>query len=158
MACKVLENLVKAGITFKTALKITNSALMAKSEDEFLATVDLLCADLFTGNVNLLKAGAPLTLLRKNDNVVKYAPSSLPIGILNDINIACCEELLTQDDRVLMFSDGAVSQGDEWLAYELAGWTCESAQDFASYLLDKATKNKTFDDDITIVAMRVLEC
>ncbi len=158
MACKVMESLVKAGINFKTALKITNSALMAKSEDEFLATVDLLCADLFTGNVNLLKAGAPLTLLRKNDNVVKYAPSSLPIGILNDINIANCEELLTQDDRVLMFSDGAVSQGDEWLAHELAGWTCESAQDFVNYLLDKATKNKTFDDDITIAAMRFLGC
>lgn len=158
MTCKVLESLVKAGINFKTALKITNSALMAKSEDEFLATVDLLCADLFTGNINVLKAGAPLTLLRKNDKVVKYAPSSLPIGILNDINIANCEELLTKDDRVLMFSDGAVSQGDEWLAYELAGWTCESAQDFASSLLDKATKNKNFDDDITIAAMKVLEC
>ena len=158
MTCEMMKNLIKSGINFVPALKITNSALMVKSEDEFLATVDLFCADLFTGNVNMVKAGAPLTLLRKNDKVVKYSLSSLPIGILKDINVANCEEILTKDDRVLMFSDGAISQGDDWLAYELAGWTCEDAQSFADYLLEKAIKNKKFDDDITIVAMKMLEC
>ncbi len=157
MTCKVMENLIKAEINFQTALKITNSALMVKSEDEFLSTVDLFCADLFTGNINLLKAGAPLTFLRKNDKVIRYFESSLPIGILKDINVASYNDILTSDDRVLMFSDGALSQGDKWLEDELSGWTCEDSQTFAEYLLKKAKKNKKFDDDITIVAMKMFD-
>ena len=156
MTCKVMESLIKAEINFQTAIKITNSALMVKSEDEFLTTVDMFSADLFTGNINLMKAGAPLTFLRKNDKVVRYFQSSLPIGILKDVSIASCDNILTSDDRVLMFSDGALSQGDKWLADELAGWTCEDSQAFAEYLLDKAKKSKRFDDDITIVSMKML--
>lgn len=159
MTCQVMETLVKAGINFRTAVKITNSALLIKSEDEFLATLDMFCIDLFNGNINIIKAGAPLTLLRKNGNIIRSAKSSLPIGILNEINISNYNDILSKDDRVLMLSDGAISQGDDWLKDEMKNWNDEDAQSFAEYIVDKALKNKDekFDDDITVLAMKMID-
>ena len=37
LACKIMESLIKSGMSFFTAAKITNSALRVKSEDEVLS-------------------------------------------------------------------------------------------------------------------------
>lgn len=159
MACRLMENLIKSGINFATAAKITNSALRVKSEDEFLATLDIFCMDLFSGDVNLLKAGAPLTFLKKNDKVVRVAQASLPIGILKEVNLSEYTDILTTDDKILIVSDGAVSHSDEWLEIELKNWTDEDAQNFANSIIEKILADKTedFDDDITVIAMKVVE-
>ncbi len=52
MATGVMEMLLKAGIGFDCALRIVNSALIAKSGDESLATVDVAMFDLFSGKRN----------------------------------------------------------------------------------------------------------
>lgn len=159
MACQVMETLIKSGISFKTAVRITNSALLIKSEDEFLATIDMLCIDLFNGNTDIVKAGAPLTILRKNGKIVRHAKSSLPIGILKEINVSIDKNVLSKDDRVLMLSDGAISGGDDWLLNEIKNWKDEDAQSFADYIVEKAVKNKDekFDDDITVLAMKMVD-
>ena len=157
MACKVMENLIKSGINFFTAAKITNSALLVKSEDEVLATLDVLSVDLFSGTINLLKAGAPLTFLKKNDTVIRCAPSSLPIGILKEINVAECNDVLTDGDRILMVSDGAISDGDEYLEDMLSNWCEENSQSFADSVVKKILNNKRsdFDDDVTVIAIKL---
>lgn len=159
MACQVMETLIKSGISFKTAVRITNSALLIKSEDEFLATLDVFCIDLFNGNVDIIKAGAPLTLIRKNGEIIKTDKPSLPIGILQDINISTDSDVLSKDDRVLMLSDGAISQGDEWLEDEIKNWQDEDAQSFSEHIVSTALKNKDekFDDDITVLAMKMVD-
>lgn len=159
MACKVMENLIKSGINFFTAAKITNSALLVKSEDEVLATLDVLSVDLFSGTINLLKAGAPLTFLKKNDTVIRCAPSSLPIGILKEINVAECNDVLTDGDRILMVSDGAISDGDEYLEDMLSNWCEENSQSFADSVVKKILNNKSsdFDDDVTVIAIKLFD-
>lgn len=159
MACKVMENLIKSGINFCTAAKITNSALLAKSEDEVLATLDVLSVDLFSGATNLLKAGAPLTFLKKNDMVIRCAPSSLPIGILKEINVAECNDVLTDGDRILMVSDGAISDDDEYLEDMLSNWCEENSQSFANSVVKKILNNKSpdFDDDVTVIAIKLFD-
>ena len=159
MACNVMENLVKAGMNFLTAIKITNSALLVKSEDEVLATLDVLKVDLFSGNVGLLKAGAPITLLRKNGKIIRCAPSSLPIGILKEINVAEYEDVLGNDDRILMVSDGAVSEDDEFLEDLLKSWQDEDSQSFAETVMKEILggKNADFDDDVTVVAIKLTD-
>lgn len=157
MACKFMENLIKSGINFFTAAKITNSALLVKSEDEVLATLDVVSVDLFSGTINLLKAGAPLTFLKKNDKVIRCAPSSLPIGILKEINVAECTEVLTSDEEILMVSDGAISDGDTWIEDMLNDWRNEDSQSFANSVVKKILNNKSsdFDDDVTVIAIKL---
>lgn len=157
MACKIMENLIKSGLSFLTATKITNSALLAKSDDEVLATLDILSVDLCTGKTKLLKAGAPLTFLRKGDKVIRCAPNSLPIGILKEVNAAECSNILANDDRILIVSDGAVSDGDALLENIFKVWGNEDSQTFANLALQAilSSKKSDFDDDITIVAMKL---
>lgn len=159
MACRIMEDLIKAGITLPIAVKITNSVLLIKSEDEFLSTLDVLCVNLFTGNIKLLKAGAPLTLIKKGENVIRHMPNSLPIGILKDINISEHTDALAANDKVLMVSDGAISKSDEWLNDALKNWDNQDPQQIADSIVKKILKNTSdkFDDDITVIAISLSE-
>ena len=158
MTCKVMENLLKSGISFSTAIKITNSILQIKSEDEFLATLDIFCLDLFSGKTKLLKAGAPFTLLKKNGEVFRFSKSSLPIGILKEVSVAEDEYKLEQGDKILMISDGAISKGDEWLELFFKSWNDENPQTFADSIIKNILNDNKddFDDDITVVAIKII--
>lgn len=155
MACRIMEDLIKAGINLPTAVKITNSVLLIKSEDEFLSTLDILCVDLFTGTTKLLKAGAPLTLIKRGKNVIRHMPDSLPIGILKEVNISEHSDTLAANDKILMVSDGAVSKSDEWLEDTLKSWENQDPQQIADSIVKKIVKNTSdeFDDDITVIAI-----
>ncbi len=60
MASGLISRLLQAGFRSDSALRMVNSALMVKSGDESIATVDIACLDLFSGHLDSLKAGAAL--------------------------------------------------------------------------------------------------
>ncbi|WP_255883343.1 MULTISPECIES: SpoIIE family protein phosphatase [unclassified Ruminococcus] len=159
MAESIMSKLIKAGLGYDCALSVVNSALMVKSGDESLATLDIASIDLFTGDCELLKAGAPLTFVKKNGKALRYNSTSLPAGILTDIKFSHERLNLNPDDRVVMLSDGAVATGDTWLEGMIENWDKESAQDFAKSVVAEARLRRTdgYDDDITVIAMRLIE-
>lgn len=154
MAAGILSKLAKAGLGFDCALRIVNSALAVKSGDESLATLDVACIDLFSGMAEFKKAGAPVTMVRKQGKVIRVDAPSLPAGILNEISFASEKIQLNQDDWILMVSDGAVANGDEWLAAELLAWK-GSEKDLAKHIIQQAAARRTdgHDDDVTAIAM-----
>ena len=158
MAAGILSKLAKAGLSFDCALRIVNSALVVKAGEESLATLDVACVDLYTGRAEFLKAGAPLTLVRRGGEVSRMDASSLPAGILRDISFARETFELEPEDWVLMVSDGAVANGDEWLEDFLAKWEKDDPQRFAEAVVKEAVARRTdgHDDDVTAVAIRVM--
>lgn len=78
MGAGLLSKLLTAGFGFDSALKVVNSALLVKSNDESLATLDCSCIDLFTGKTDIFKAGAPPTYIAKNGKITKCELSSMP--------------------------------------------------------------------------------
>ncbi|MGN0456109.1 MAG: SpoIIE family protein phosphatase [Acutalibacteraceae bacterium] len=159
MAESIMSKLIKAGLGYDCALSVVNSALMVKSGDESLATLDIASIDLFTGDCELLKAGAPLTFVKKNGKALRYNSTSLPAGILTDIKFSHERLNLNPGDRVVMLSDGAVATGDSWLESMVENWDKESSQDFAKSVIEEARSRRTdgYDDDITVIAMRLIE-
>lgn len=159
MAESIMSKLIKAGLGYDCALSVVNSALMVKSGDESLATLDVISIDLFTGDAELLKAGAPLTFVKKNGNIFRCNNTSLPAGILTDIKFSHERLNLNPDDVVVMLSDGAVATGDSWLENMIETWDNESSQDFAKRVVSEARSRRTdgYDDDITVIAMRLIE-
>ena len=159
MAASVMGRLLRSGLSEDSALQIVNSALMIKSDDESLSTVDLAGVDLFTGTVTLKKAGAAATFIKKNGRVLKKDMSSLPAGILNNIKFAADAVNLTVGDMVVMVSDGAVSGDDKWLEKLIKTWNKGSTQELAQAVVEEAIKRRaeSRDDDITAVAMRITE-
>ena len=59
MAASVMTRLLRAGLSADSCLQIVNSALMVKSEDESLSTVDVTSVDLYTGKTTLKKQAHP---------------------------------------------------------------------------------------------------
>ena len=81
----------------------------------------------------------------------------MPIGILKEINVAECSEVLSDSDKILIVSDGAISDGDVWLEEILKNWANEDPQAIADLVVKSVIdkKNPDFDDDITVIAIKL---
>ncbi len=154
MASGLMARLLKAGFGYDCSLKILNSSMLFKSTDESLATVDIASVDLFTGNVELYKAGAAPTLVRRNGRTGKAESTSLPIGILRDVSFDRAGIKLRAGDVLLLLSDGATTEGIDWIKAELQSWGEGSAQDLAEHIAECARRRRTDrrEDDISVMA------
>ena len=159
MACGIMTRLIKAGIGFDAALKIVNSALLVKSGDESLATMDLAAVDLFSGHVDLFKAGAPAAVVRKNGRASVIDTPSLPIGILNDTRFAKSSENLSDGDLLVLLTDGALTSGVEWICDEVEKWRGRIPQELAETIVSRAISQRRdgHDDDITALVGMVVK-
>ncbi|MBR2714882.1 MAG: SpoIIE family protein phosphatase [Ruminococcus sp.] len=158
MAVSIMSKLIKAGLTYDCSLQVVNSSLMIKSEDESMATLDIVDFNLFTGKARFYKSGACTTYIRKNNKILKKDMSSLPIGILNEVKFSKDEVKLGVDDVVLIVSDGVVSNDETWIEKTLSSWS-DSMEELSLYITDEAKKrrNDGYDDDITAIAIKVLK-
>ena len=158
MAAELFSKLTKSGLGFDTALRIANSALLVKSSDESLATLDVVCVDLYTGKTDFMKAGAAATFIRHKDSVALLEQASLPIGILRDISFSKATAALQKGDIILMVSDGILGECNNWIQHELRQWsTQKSPDDLARFILNSACERKIGKhlDDMTVIAVYV---
>lgn len=159
MAAGILAKLIKAGIGFDCALKIVNSALLAKSGDESLATLDVAAIDLFNGKVDLMKAGAAVSILRQEGRVTTIDAPSLPVGILTEAKFTHEALRMSDNDLLVLFSDGVVAAGDDWVREMVAEWQGTVPQELAEKIVAGALKHRNdgHDDDITVLVLRLSE-
>ena len=159
MAASVMTRLLRSGLSADSSLQIVNSALMVKSEDESLSTVDVTSVDLYTGKATFKKAGAPVTFVKKNGRVTAREMPSLPAGILNGIKFSTDSVNLTTGDMIVMVSDGVISGDERWLEKLIRTWNEGSTQDLARAVVDEAVKRRKADreDDVTAVAIRITD-
>lgn len=154
MASGLMSRLLKAGFEYDAALKILNSSMLFKSTDESLATLDITSVDLFTGKTELLKAGAAPTIVRRSGRAGKAQSTSLPAGILRGVSFDKAVITMKKGDIILMMSDGAVSEGTDWISAEVEAWGDGSAQALAERISQCARRRRTDkkQDDITVIA------
>lgn len=157
MTVNLMEKLVKSGLSFDCALGLTNSALMVKSQEESLATVDVSSINLFTGRTEFLKAGAPYTYVKKKGRVMRKEIPSIPAGILNEVYFTKEETTLSGEDMIVMLSDGAIMGDDKWLLSLIKSWNKGSCQELAEAVVEEAMRHNEGikDDDITVLAVRL---
>ncbi len=159
MAISIMSKLCRAGLSYDCALQVVNSSLMIKSEDESMATLDVLDFNMFSGKAEFMKAGACVTYVKKNSKLYRKDMSSLPVGILNEVKFAKEAITLTQDDMIVMISDGAMTGDDKWIEKLIMSCGETSMQELSYSIVEKAKerRNDGHDDDITAIAMRVIE-
>lgn len=157
MTVSILSKLLRAGLSENCALQVVNSALMVKSEDESLSTVDMTKIDLFTGKAYFSKAGAPLTYVKKGSSIIRKNATSLPVGILGDVKFSRDKIRLGADDLIVMISDGAICNEDKYIEKILKksdDMTCSAiAESIVKYAAE--SRKDSHDDDITAVAIRL---
>ncbi len=115
MTAGMAVRLLRAGFGYDSMLKMINTALITKSDDESLATLDLVDINVYTGDVQLLKAGAGQSLLYSKGRVARIGESSLPLGILRELSFEKTEDRLVDGDMLITMSDGVSNEGLEWV-------------------------------------------
>ena len=159
MASRLAARLLKAGFGSESLLRLVNTALMAKSEDESLATLDIAAINLFTGELELLKAGAGVSLLYSKGRVSRLDESSLPLGILRELSFAGTHDRLTEGDILVLMSDGVSDDGVEWVEELLRDYDRDAGgiQGLAQLIADTARDRQPTEkgDDVTVIALGI---
>lgn len=153
MASGLMARLIKAGFGYDCSLRILNSAMLFKSTDESLATVDIASIDLFTGETKLFKAGAAPTIIRRQGKTGKAESTSLPAGILREIGFDRATVKCRSGDIIVLMSDGASFSGTDWLRAEIEAFSDGTAQELAERLCSSAKRRRddNHTDDVTVM-------
>jgi len=162
---ELLEDFIESGFEKELALKMINSVLVLKSNEESFSTLDICSIDLYSGEAEFIKIGAWSSFILRNGKVSIIPSSSLPLGMLKQVDLEITQRKLMHDDIILMVTDGVaeavVSAADkeDWLAEMLSRCRADNPQDIADYIL-RAAENCAGGlpkDDMTVLAARILE-
>lgn len=155
MACGIFSRLLKGGFGYESAVKIVNSALMLKSEEESLSTIDSLRLNLYNGRAMFCKAGAAQSYHVRDGVVNRIDTQSLPLGILRETDTAQYCFTAEEGDLIVMISDGVPTDESLWFEKLLGQYAGEEVQRFAEFLLERAVSRRPSgeDDDITVIVM-----
>ncbi len=159
---ELLEDFLNAGFSNELALNMINSALFLKSSKESFSTLDMCVIDLYTGIAEFIKIGAVQTFLLRRGNVEILNSSSLPVGILNNIETEIQTKKLYDNDIIVMVSDGVTDsknylQNSKWIEEILLNTKTNSIQEIANNILEETKKNynNELKDDVTIIVSKI---
>lgn len=163
IAVKMLERLLKAGFDKEISLKLINSTLVANTEEDMYATLDLQILDLYAGNMEFIKNGACPTFIKRNGEVQLLKSLTLPAGILENEDLVVYDYDLENGDILVMCSDGIIDANTEyinkelWVKYLLEDVQTDDAQSLANIILNEAIDNQfgMQKDDMTVIVAKV---
>jgi stage II sporulation protein E len=118
-ACGMMAKLLRAGVNAECAAEVVNNDLSVKSDDESFATLDICEIDLFTGKVDVYKAGGAPTYVKCGKKVTKLDGGGVPAGVRQTPVIGKQSFTAGESDMILMVSDGA-ELDEQWLSRQIA--------------------------------------
>lgn len=164
LVIELLEELLEAGFPEKTAIQMINTTLVMGREEIHYSTIDMSVFDLYTGKCELIKAGASATFIRQKEKVEHLSSTSLPIGVLHQIEIDSVERQLSNGDFVVMVTDGVmdalpVGEQDILLETIIQGTLLVNPKELAQHVLEQVLNwtGKPPQDDMTVLAIGIWE-
>lgn len=162
LVVELLEELLNAGFPEKTALQMINTTLVMGREEIHYSTVDMTVFDLYTGECEIIKAGASSTFIKKHDMVEHLSSSSLPIGVVNRLEIDSEKRQLDSGDFVIMVTDGildALPVGEQDILLEtiIQGSDICNPGEMAHHILEQVLTwtGKEPADDMTVLVVGI---
>lgn len=108
MVLDLVERFLEAGFSLETAIRMMNSAMVMKGENDLYSTVDLCMINLYSGMARLYKVGAATTFIKREDTVECITSESLPVGVGMQVEMRAKEVSLRNGDFVVMVTDGVL--------------------------------------------------
>jgi stage II sporulation protein E len=160
----LLEQLLEVGYDHELAVKTINSILMLRSAEDNFSTLDISFIDLYTGEAKIIKIGAPPTYIKREDEVREISASSLPVGIINQLDVQVKRMTLKDGDFIVMITDGVYDAGNvegkgQWIEELLKNTQNRNPQEIARIVFEKAMElyGRETKDDMTVLVSRIWE-
>ncbi len=159
-ALALMRRLHTCGLGHEMAIRAVNAVMLFRSHEELFATLDLMVADRVSGQCQFIKVGASPTFISREGQVFIVNSSSLPVGIMEDLDIQSSQRRLKEGDMVVMVSDGALAMGsqagDLWLPRFLSR-ELPSPERLADDIMDASLRHTggVPRDDMTVVVVEV---
>ncbi len=153
-AVSFLKKLLLNGIGEESAMKIINIALMARDEESF-ATCDIAIISGYSGEAELIKAGAAPSFLARGDEVYVVESHTMPSGIMPDAEAESVKFPMAAGDRLIMVSDGVIENGDDPSHLIAFIKSAEASDSLAEDILDFACRGGAATDDMTCIVAEV---
>ena len=161
-AIELLEQFLESGFDRAVTIKLINSSLLLSSVCEMFATIDLCAINLRAGCAEFIKIGAAPSYIKTDDGVEEVQASSLPAGIVREIQPDTVTCQLQGESIVVLVSDGISGAGGDaegsWVRQALLEMKTRNPQIIADKLVEKAALRAGGEtDDMTALAIRVWE-
>lgn len=162
---ELFEDFMAAGFDKDMAVNMINSVLVLKSSNDSFSTLDICTINLYTGLCELVKIGAAPTFIIREEKIEVIKSSSLPVGILNSIDVDTTSKKLRDSDIIVMVTDGITdskqneTNKENWLSELLKNHKYTNPQEMANYILESAKSNTKgrINDDMTVLVARIWE-
>jgi stage II sporulation protein E len=140
---------------------MVSSAVLSQNEDFGLTTLDLCSINLINGELDFIKAGAAPSFVKRGKRVDKITSDTLPLGSKERINPLTQTTRLTNNDMLIMVSDGIIdaieSEGiisvDELIGRSDALIPHEISDMVLRYAI--SCQGGRIRDDMTVLAVRI---
>ncbi len=107
-AIELTEQLLDSGFQPQTVVKIVHNALVLQKEELHPLALDLAVIDLYTGICEVIKSGATVTLIKKEEEIKCLEAEALPMGFLPEIEPKQMLYKLKDGDIIIMVTDGVI--------------------------------------------------
>ncbi|MFD3155550.1 stage II sporulation protein E [Haloimpatiens sp. FM7330] len=161
---ELIEKCMESGFSKTTAINLVNSIMSLKfCDEEKFTTVDLSDVDLYTGEVDFIKVGAVASFIKRGKKVEVIKSKTLPIGILDKVDIEVTKYKVQKGDMIVMLSDGVTDYNSEnvgkedWVVDYLKNINSNNPKEIAEGLINKSVElsNEKVRDDMTVLVSKV---
>lgn len=163
IALRLVKQMLSAGFNKDESIKMINSRLNLAGNSEIYSSLDISILDLYVGKVELLKNGACSTYIKNKKNIRKIDSTSMPVGIVNNIELQSNTIDIIDGDIIIMCSDGVLEAKDdtkrEWIKDFLKNVSTNNVQKLADLILAEAVDNSfgIAQDDMTVIVSKIVK-
>lgn len=163
LSLRLIKQMLSAGFNNEESVKMINSRINYLGASKRYSTLDLAILDLFVGKVEILKSAACNTYIKNKKNIRKIKSESLPVGIIDEIELKSQTIEISDGDILVMCSDGVIDSkeddGKEWLEEFLKNVTTNNVQKIADLILAEAIDNNygIAQDDMTVIVSKIVK-
>lgn len=161
---ELIEKFLEAGFSKETAIKMMNSAMVIRGEEDIFSTIDVASVNLYDGNAEFYKVGAAATFIKKKHEVECLLSTSLPVGVSNKMEVDEIKKQLQDGEILVMVSDGVleylqVPNPEETMGEMIETMDINNPGKLAKGILERVllyTGGKVMDD-MTVLAAGIWE-
>lgn len=161
---ELLEQLLAAGFCRELAIELLNSFVSFLADGDVSSSLDLTMIDFYTGIADFIKLGASTTFIKRKGRVECIRSTSLPMGVLEQVEFDTCARKLYDGDMIIMVSDGVLDgiifeNKETYLADLICDIHTNNAQSMAQAIMEDIEKMQKdgLKDDSTVLTAGVWE-